>query len=283
VNRFFAYVALLYLSLIPPLIVFSGGLWARDLRDPLKVAVLLLPLGLMIGLPVMGWRYLKERTRTREVMSPEPEGVDPAVLKIPLPHLRDRPARRYEIMKIAAAGFCFGAGGILLSIVYPDLGSPDPAKAHLARLFLGVGLAVTFLIVATVVPIVSATTRRALALTLGRGQELRLDDKGIEIPLWLLTQPAFFRCVEAGKVHLFIPWSDLVGWSIETGVGDARSQHLLTVAGESAIYGKGPLLVLGAPCFGILRAPLARDEARLLEAARRHLGCPIVVNDEIVR
>lgn len=102
-----------------------------------------------------------------------------------------------------------------------------------------------------------------------------LNSQGLEVPLELLTEPAFHIALREEKVSIFIPWNEILSFEAHPQRGSSPRQFSLKTSGETERYG-GLMGVFGVMCD----AALLNQESNILAAARRYLHNALSVHFE---
>ena len=101
-------------------------------------------------------------------------------------------------------------------------------------------------------------------------RELILNEKGLSIPIEMVTDPPFNIAVRASKTEIQLAWSHIVDWEVSGGSGDDPSQYQIRLKG---IHQYGGFLF---QTVGLIRTPeILRNEKNLIKCLREHLACPI--------
>lgn len=176
--------------------------------------------------------------------------------------------RRTLRISFGTALFIGTIGAVLIgSLVTDQMGRPTPPSFAIATILYSLA-AVFFAIPVLMVATLSRNLRRAIAREQGKTLWLVADDRGMRIPLLILTEPGFSRLLLAGESELWLSWNEITAWVVRGAVAERQPEHLLSIQSEA------PLLQ-GMKHVGIFREALGSREAEWLVYVKEHLAAKL--------
>ncbi|MFP5491197.1 MAG: hypothetical protein ACLGG0_06830 [Bacteriovoracia bacterium] len=179
-------------------------------------------------------------------------------IEIQLPH--PHPRLNFPVLKF------FIAIGLFLAMLDLVLVVNDAGPQQLTHMFVGMNLG--FLFFAAIICWVKTAPLNAARALVNKHptRKFILNEKGLEIPLELLTIPAFHIALREGKASIIIPWKEILSFEAHRQRGSSPRQFSLKTSGETEKYGG----LMGS--FGVIcDAALVAQESNILASARRYL------------
>jgi len=113
---------------------------------------------------------------------------------------------------------------------------------------------------------------RAAVRAADKNLRFEMTDKGVQIPFFMVTNPAVKRLTRKGETYLSLDWDQIARWCVYPRVGKARPQYLIEMKNEEAEFGHR---------FGVLRELLGDQEKEVVELCKRYLGERVEVRDTV--
>jgi hypothetical protein len=167
---------------------------------------------------------------------------------------------------IRVAMFIVGLSCLALLLMHPDVEGWEKQR----NINLSVLLAVSVIMLAAD-RLKLAPIRRAV-LTTGKDLQFKLTEEGLQIPFFMVTNPAVKRLAQKQEIYLNLKWGQIARWCVYPQVGKARPQYLVEMKDKDAEYGHR---------FGVLRELLGDHDKGVVEFCKNHLGDRVEVRDTV--
>jgi hypothetical protein len=113
---------------------------------------------------------------------------------------------------------------------------------------------------------------RAAVRAADKSLRFEMTDKGVQIPFFMVTNPAVKRLTRKKETYLRVEWDQIARWCVYPRVGKARPQYLIEMKDQKAEFGHR---------FGVLRELLGDQEKEVVKLCKRYLGERVEVRDTV--
>jgi hypothetical protein len=166
---------------------------------------------------------------------------------------------------VRVASFILGLSCLALLVMHPDIEGWDKQR----------NINLTVLLVLSVVMLgadrLNLAPIRNAVLKSARDLRFKATEEGIQIPFFMVTNPAVKRLTKKKETYLNLKWEEIARWCVYPQVGKARPQYLVEMKDTDAEFGHR---------FGVLRELLGDHDKEVTAVCKKHLGDRVEVRDK---